>query len=175
MQGFARSPCSVVFEIRNILLIFSSISGEIATNLADTSVCSDFMPFSTGAPSGMKSGFLLHSRNSSSEINKRSSQSDRIAFVQSSLFPSKRYDKLADIDFFIYASLPHCPTGIKFKSCYFLPEHMCPKDFTFDCIINTVLEPAPPLYALKRFVGMKHCPAEAGQFRPVITGFRPSR
>ena len=23
--------------------------------------------------------------------------------------------------------------------------------------------------------GMKHCPAEAGQFRPVITGFRPSR
>ena len=26
-----------------------------------------------------------------------------------------------------------------------------------------------------RFVGLKHCPAEAGQFRPVITGFRPSR
>ena len=23
---------------------------------------------------------------------------------------------------------------------------MCPKDFTIDCIINTVLEPAPPFY-----------------------------
>ena len=25
--------------------------------------------------------------------------------------------------------------------------HMCPKDFTIDCIINTVLEPAPFLSA----------------------------
>ena len=34
--------------------------------------------------------------------------------------------------------------------------HMCPKDFTIVCIINTVLEPAPPLYAYRwRFVGMQ--------------------
>ncbi|MBR5196560.1 MAG: hypothetical protein IKW48_10545 [Akkermansia sp.] len=54
-------------------------------------------------------------------------------------------------------------------------KHMCPKDFTGGCIINTILEPAPSLSAKWRFVGLKHCPAEAGQFRPVITGFRPSR
>ncbi len=28
--------------------------------------------------------------------------------------------------------------------------HMCPKDFTIDCIINTVLEPAPFLSAKSR-------------------------
>ena len=33
---------------------------------------------------------------------------------------------------------------------------MRPKDFTIDCIINTVLEPAPPLYALKSIVNLKN-------------------
>ncbi len=32
---------------------------------------------------------------------------------------------------------------------------MCPKDFTIACIINTVFGAFPPLYPLKRFVGMQ--------------------
>ena len=36
---------------------------------------------------------------------------------------------------------------------------MCPKNFAIDCIINTVLEPAPFLFAKVRFVGQAK-PAE---------------
>ena len=53
---------------------------------------------------------------------------------------------------------------------------MCPKVFTGDCIINTVLKTDSLFIRIDGDLwGLKHCPAEAGQFRPVITGFRPSR
>ena len=38
--------------------------------------------------------------------------------------------------------------------------HMYPKDFTIDCIINTVPEPAP-LHAPKRFVGAETLPGRS--------------
>ena len=44
-------------------------------------------------------------------------------------------------------------------------KHMCPKDFTGGCIINTILEPAPSLSAKWRFGGVSNLSEHGTQSR----------
>ena len=59
-------------------------------------------------------------------------------------------ERFVEVEERLYHLVKHCK--------YFLGHdasmHMCPKDFTIDCIINTVLEPASSLCAKWRLGGL---------------------